>query len=53
MSLFLEYKYAYVPIQDFDENTVNRINSFAGSSVSSHDFDTGGHFIFTGLRWKF
>jgi opacity protein-like surface antigen len=53
MSLFLEYKYAYVPIKDFDENTVNRINSFAGSSVSSHDFNAGGHFIFTGLRWKF
>jgi len=53
MSLFLEYKYAYVPIRDFDETTVNRINSFAGSSVGSHDFNAGGHFIFTGLRWKF
>jgi len=53
MSLFVEYKYAYVPIKDFDETTVNRINSFAGSSVSSHDFNAGGHFIFTGLRWKF
>ena len=53
MSLFLEYKYAYVPIDDFDENMINRINSFAGSSVGSHDFNAGGHFIFTGLRWKF
>jgi opacity protein-like surface antigen len=53
MSLFLEYKYAYVPINDFDENMINRINSFAGSSVGSHDFNAGGHFIFTGLRWKF
>jgi opacity protein-like surface antigen len=53
MSLFLEYKYAHVPINDFDENLINRINSFAGSSVGSHDFNAGGHFIFTGLRWKF
>jgi opacity protein-like surface antigen len=53
MSLFLEYKYAYVPIHNFDETMINRINSFTGSSVSSHDFNAGGHFIFTGLRWKF
>ena len=53
MSLFLEYKYAYVPINDFDENMINRINSFAGSSVGSHDFNAGGQSIFLGLRWKF
>jgi opacity protein-like surface antigen len=53
MSLFLEYKYAFVPINNFDEAMINRINSFAGSSVGSHDFNAGGHFIFTGLRWKF
>ena len=53
MSLFLEYRYAYVPIKDFDEDAIKRINSFSGSSVGSHDFNAGGHFIFTGLRWKF
>ncbi len=53
MSLFLEYKYAYVPISDFDETMINRINSFTGSSINSHDFNAGGHLIFTGLRWKF
>ena len=53
MSLFLEYKYAYVPIEDFDENVIKRINSFAGSSVGSHNFDAGGPSVFLGLRWKF
>jgi opacity protein-like surface antigen len=53
MSLFLEYKYAYVPIEDFDEDVIKRINSFAGSSVGSHNFDAGGPSIFVGLRWKF
>jgi opacity protein-like surface antigen len=53
MSLFLEYRYAYVPIKDFDEDVIKRINSFAGSSVGSHDFNAGGSSIFLGLRWKF
>jgi opacity protein-like surface antigen len=53
MSLFLEYKYAYVPIKDFDDDMIKRINSLAGSSVSSNSFNTGGHLIFLGLRWKF
>ncbi len=53
MSLFLEYKYAYVPAKDFDEDAIKRINSLAGSSVGSNDFNAGGHFIFMGLKWKF
>jgi len=53
MSLFLECKYAYVPIKDFDEDVIKRINSFAGSSVGSHNFNAGGPSIFLGLRWKF
>jgi opacity protein-like surface antigen len=53
MSLFLEYKYTYVPIKGFDEDVIKRMNSFAGSSVGSHDFNAGGPSIFLGLRWKF
>jgi hypothetical protein len=53
ISLFLEYKYACVPINNFDETMINRINSFAGSSVESHDFNAGGQSIFLGRRWKF
>ena len=53
MSLFLEYKYSHVLVKGVDENVVKDINSFAGSSVGSHDLNTGGHLVFLGLRWRF
>jgi opacity protein-like surface antigen len=53
VSFFLEYKYSYVPIEDFDKKVVDRINSLTGSSVNPHQFDAGGHLVFLGLRWRF
>jgi len=53
MSLFLEYKYSYIPVKEVDDKVVKDINSFAGSSVSAHDLDVGGHMFFLGFRWRF
>lgn len=53
VSLLLEYKYSWVPVKKFDEKVIRNINSFAGSSVRSHDYDAGGHLVLIGLRWRF
>jgi opacity protein-like surface antigen len=53
MSLFLEYKYSYVPVKGVDEGVVKDINSAVGSSLDSHDLNVGGHLVFLGLRWRF
>lgn len=53
MSLFLEYKYSHVMVDDTDERVVKDINSAVGSSLDSHDLNVGGHLVFLGLRWRF
>jgi len=53
VSLFLEYKYSYVPVKDFDKKVVDHIQSLAGSSINPHQLDAGGHLAFFGLRWRF
>jgi len=53
VSLFLEYKYAYVPVKDFDKKVIDHIDQLAGSSTKPHEFNAGGHLAFIGLRWRF
>lgn len=42
MSIFFEYKYSYVEVDDVDKATLN-----------NHDLNVGGHMTFLGLRWHF
>ena len=51
--LFLEYKYSYVPVKDFDEAAIRNVNSITGLSLSSHDFNAGGHMIFLGVKYHY
>jgi opacity protein-like surface antigen len=53
VSLFLEYRYSYVPVEDFDQKVVDRIQPLTGSSLRPHPFEAGGHLAFFGLRWRF
>jgi opacity protein-like surface antigen len=51
--LFLEYKYSYVSVKDFDKVVIDDINSIAGSSLGYNDFNVGGHLVFFGVRYHF
>ena len=53
VSFFLEYRYSYVPVRDFDKKVIDHIRSITGSSMNPHQFDAGGHLAFFGLRWRF
>jgi opacity protein-like surface antigen len=53
VSFFLEYKYSYVPVKDFDTKVIDHIHSLTGSSINPHQLDAGGHLAFFGLKWRF
>ena len=53
VSFFLEYKYAYVPVKEFDKKVIDHIQSVTGSSINAHQFYAGGQMAFFGLRWRF
>jgi len=53
LGLIFEYKFAIVPINDFDQKAIDTANNALGTSYSANDFDAGGHFLMVGLRWHF
>jgi opacity protein-like surface antigen len=53
VSFFIEYKYSYVPVKDFDKKVIDHIHSLTGSAINPHQMDVGGHLAFLGLRWRF
>lgn len=53
LGLIFEYKFATVPINDFDQKAIETVNNALGTNYSPHDFDAGGHFLTVGLRWHF
>jgi len=53
VSLFLEYKYSWVEINNADKLMTEFISNNFGSSIPEHDLDAGGHMIAAGLRWHY
>ena len=53
LGLIFEYKFAFIPINDFDQDAIDAINAGLGTNFSSNDFDAGGHYLFVGLKWHF
>lgn len=53
VSLFLEYKYSWVEVDDADEKVIKDVNYIFDASLSKHDLNVGGHMVFAGLRWHF
>ena len=40
-------------MKDFDKAVIGDVNSITGLSLSSHDFNAGGHMIFLGVRYHY
>ena len=53
VSLFLEYKYSWVNVDDADRKVIDDINNYYGTTFNKNDLNVGGHIIFLGLRWHF
>lgn len=53
LGLIFEYKFAFIPINDFDRDAIDAVNAGLGTSFASNDFDAGGHFVSIGLKWHF
>jgi hypothetical protein len=53
LGLIFEYKFAFIPINDFDQDAIDTINAGLGTNFASNDFDAGGHYLFIGLKWHF
>ena len=53
VSLFVEYKYSWVEIENVDEIVIDDINSVLGTSFPKHEADVGGHTLLAGVRWHF
>lgn len=53
VSLFLEYKYSWVNVDDADRKVIDDINRYFGTAYNKNDLDVGGHIVFIGLRWHF
>jgi len=53
VSLFLEYRYSWIEINNADKLMIEFINNNFGSSNSQHNLNVGGHMIAGGLRWHY
>jgi hypothetical protein len=53
LGLVFEYKFATVPVNDYDQKAIDLVNTGLGTSYSANDFAAGGHFLSIGLKWHF
>jgi len=53
VSLFLEYRYLTVNIDEADKDFIDDVNTIAGTSEDSHNLNVGGHTGIIGIRWRF
>jgi hypothetical protein len=53
LSIFVEYRYSWVKVDDADKKLIDKINKAFGSSEDYHDLNMGGHTGVAGLRWRF
>lgn len=64
VGLFLEYKYTFVKLNDYDQESTKKINTLIEiynlaypaeqiEHLSTYHFNAGGHTILFGLRWHF
>ena len=53
VSLFLEYQYAVLEIDDVDDRVLRERNAALGESNPTHDLDLGGSTVFFGIRWHY
>lgn len=52
-SVFLEYKYTWVKINEADGKALYYAGTNLGLSFSKHSLNVGGHTLMMGLRWHF
>jgi len=53
VSLFLEYQYTVLEIDDVDDRVIRERNAQLGESNPKHDLDLGGSTVFLGIRWHY
>ncbi|MBI5185072.1 MAG: hypothetical protein HZA01_05015 [Nitrospinae bacterium] len=53
LSLFAEYKYTRVKVNDADKAIIDYTNMSTGSAYSKNDLEIGGHSLLFGVRWHF
>ena len=53
VSLFLEYQYTVLEIDDVDDRVIRQRNAQLGESNPKHDLDLGGSTVFLGIRWHY
>lgn len=53
VSLFLEFRYTLLEIEEVDDREIRELNADLGQSNPKHDLDLGGLTFFLGLRWHY
>jgi hypothetical protein len=53
VSLFLEYQYTLLEIDNADDRVIRARNAQLGESNPTHELDLGGSTVFFGIRWHY